>query len=175
MKVKPLPSRKYLRQCLQYGPQDGSLIWRADRPRIHFATNAAYGSWLRRFGDRPAGCINRSNGRWRIKISCQVFDSSRVIVKWMTGVDPVEVDHRDKDRLNLRWPNLRRATRDKNLANRAVRSDNMSGVKGVRLLPGGSVMARVGQTYLGVFPTLEGAHAAYFAEAKRRWGSFASG
>lgn len=51
---------------------------------------------------------------------------------WMTGEWPkAQVDHRDLDKRNNRWENLREATKPQNSANTPLRSNNTSGSKGV--------------------------------------------
>jgi hypothetical protein len=59
------------------------------------------------------------------------------------------VDHRDLDKLNDKWNNLRGATTSQNAMNRRVRSDSKTGLKGVRVEKG-KFTARVkldGRTY----------------------------
>ena len=95
----------------------------------------------------------------------------------MTGGDPILIDHRDRNRLNNRWGNLRNATKAQNIVNSGVRNDNRLGLKGVRRNTRG-YMARIfidgRSNYLGTFSTPEAAHAAYCAAASARWGEFFS-
>ena len=86
------------------------------------------------------------------------------------------IDHRDGDRANNRWDNLRCATRSENNANRALQRNNCSGFKGVSL-KSGKWRARIrkhGRLFaLGVFQTPQAAHAAYVAAARRLFAEFA--
>lgn len=88
------------------------------------------------------------------------------------------IDHRDTNRSNNRWRNLRRAGKSENRMNSRVRSDNKSGVKGVHIRPGRRPCAQIslpGQRakYLGSFNTIEEAAARYAEEAKKHFGEFA--
>jgi hypothetical protein len=50
----------------------------------------------------------------------------------MTGSDPDDqIDHKNTDRLNNRWENLRPVENGQNIQNSNVRKDNLSGVKGI--------------------------------------------
>jgi hypothetical protein len=51
----------------------------------------------------------------------------------MTGVLPKnEIDHRNRNKSDTRWDNLREATRSQNNANHPIHKHNTSGIKGVR-------------------------------------------
>jgi hypothetical protein len=94
----------------------------------------------------------------------------------MTGCWPIEVDHRDGDRLNDRWNNLREATRHQNEANRGARRNNKLGLKGVDALQGRGFRAQImrnhRKVYLGIFPTAIEAHQAYLTAAALVDGEF---
>jgi hypothetical protein len=113
-------------------------------------------------------------GYLTISVNDRTYYTHRIIWKMMTGVDPnPEIDHRDLDKKNNRWRNLRQASSSKNQANtrhqRAV-----SGVRGVRIDRHnlGRFMAEIminGKShYLGTFDTIEEASAAY-CEAGRKY------
>lgn len=56
----------------------------------------------------------------------------RIIWLMKTGKFPEHyIDHIDGDGLNNRWSNLREATPSQNMMNQRVRSDSVSGIKGV--------------------------------------------
>jgi hypothetical protein len=109
-------------------------------------------------------------GRKRIRAR-----SHRVIFVMMTGREPELVDHRDFDTSNNRWANLREATHRTNSCNRrkwakkTLPKGVMAGKKGVFLAQAGHNGVR---HYLGTFPTVEAAHAAYRAKAAELHGSF---
>jgi hypothetical protein len=90
----------------------------------------------------------------------------------MTGEWPrCIVDHKDCDRTNDRWSNLREATHAQNSANMHVRPGRLF-PKGV--FPcGRGFQARIQQHYLGIFNTSEEAAAAYLKAATELFGEFA--
>ena len=101
------------------------------------------------------------------------------VVFYMTGSWPKDqVDHRRvgrEFRSDNRWSELRVATRAQNGANRLVRSNSVSGVKGVSKASKNRWAARIGggKTYLGCFDTKEAASEAVAMEAQKRYGEFA--
>lgn len=92
-----------------------------------------------------------------------------------------EVDHRDRDGLNCRRSNLRKATATQNRQNQKVQRNNRCGFKGVRRDKRTnrirSYTARICQDgkriSLGFHLTAEEAARAYDAEARVRFGKFA--
>jgi len=91
----------------------------------------------------------------------------------MTGEWPVHsIDHRDGNKLNNRWTNLRMVTHKTNCENRVKPNRNStSGILGVSAAKDGTYKARICSdgaiTHLGTFATAEIAQSAYL-EAKRR-------
>jgi hypothetical protein len=90
----------------------------------------------------------------------------------------MEVDHRNRDRLDNRRENLRPATSAQNKANGAVISHNTSGYRGVgRTTSGRPWTARIGiggrVKHLGNFSSREDAALAYDKEARTVFGEFA--
>ena len=107
-----------LKSLLDYDPETGISTW-------------LVGKGTARAGAR-AGSISTSHGYRKIQIDGKLYLEHRVIFFWMTGRWPAQhVDHRDMDKLNNRWHNLREATRSQNTANRRAYKNNTSGVKGV--------------------------------------------
>lgn len=105
----------------------------------------------------------------------------RVIWKMMTGEDPhpLEVDHRDGDQSNMRWRNLRIATRSQQRMNSSVQSNNQSGVKGVWPRANGRWVARIQANgvnhHLGTFSRIEDAIAARQAAERIHHGEWSHG
>lgn len=95
----------------------------------------------------------------------------------MTGSWPKgHVDHINGVKTDNRWCNLREANMAQNNANEGLRSTNTSGLKGVSWhKKARKWRAYIGATgeHLGLFDTREDAHAAYLAEADKRYGEFA--
>src|ERR1051326_8239763 len=88
------------------------------------------------------------------------------------------IDHRDGDRTNNRWDNLRRATSSQNNANRCRPRNNTSGYKGVffcrKSRKWRACVCKNGKTkHLGGFLTPQEAHNAYVVAARKLHGEFA--
>lgn len=133
--TKVLPPTDRLRRLLDYDPEMGVLAWkRQEGPgrKIFGFNNKCAG--------KVAGTITKSKHGYRVVgISgddgkLRFYLAQRLIWKWMTGEEPEGmVDHRDLDRLNNRWSNLRAATHGQNKANSKPHS--RSGFKGVYWSP----------------------------------------
>lgn len=79
-----------------------------------------------------AGFITQPTGYVALSIDNRHYLAHRLAWLYMTGAWPTEqVDHRDRDRTNNRWANLRAATHKQNCENASVRVDNLCGVRGV--------------------------------------------
>jgi HNH endonuclease/AP2 domain len=116
-----------------------------------------------------------------IKIEGHTYKASRLAWLYVTGAWPgAEIDHRNLNRLDNRWGNLRVATHSQNHANKRVYSNNACGFKGVsRQRRDHKWRARIqvngNQFYLGLFDTSEAAHAAYCVAAEKYFGTYARG
>lgn len=107
------------------------------------------------------------------------YEVHRLIWLYMIGEWPKDqVDHRDTDKTNNRWSNLREATVAQNSHNVSKRSRNKSGYKGVsKHTQTGRWEAKIAVSgkhkYLGLFANKEDAVAAYAAAASQMHGEFA--
>jgi hypothetical protein len=102
--------------------------------------------------------------------------ASHLAFLWMTGQMPREVDHANRYRDDNRWDNLREASRSQNCCNRsATRTRHRDLPRGV-YRQSGSIIAKIKveqkQIYLGAFPTVAEAHAAYLEAARKHQGEF---
>lgn len=159
--------QKELRRMLNYDPATGVFTWLVKPNR-----NIRVGS--------VAGCFGKgSPGYCYIKIGGRDYLAHRLAWLYMTGEWPTEqIDHRDTDRLNNQWRNLRAANRSQNKANGKRQINNTSGFKGVywdaryrkfcaRIRVNGKTI------HLGYRITAEEAHALYVAAALEHYGEFA--
>jgi HNH endonuclease len=152
---------EYLRSILRYDPDTGQWRWVITRG------NGAKRGCL-------AGSIHHGEYR-RIKINGISFCSAVLAWLYMTGEWPkFEVDHKDRNKQNDKWANLRSATHGQQQAN-SVRS-NGSGIKGVRERHNGRWKAQIwyeGKAiYLGTFATREDAIEARRIAGQTYFGEF---
>lgn len=162
---------KYLRSILDYDAPTGIFRWkyRADQ--------------MDRVNKRFAGKITGAGKPTRyghIRIDDQLYRAHRLAWLWMTGEWPKdEIDHKDLDRGNNRWDNLREATGTQNAVNQGKRTDNTSGFKGVCHRPQRrgqwTAQIKIGPKirYIGIYNCPVAAHLAYVVEANKAYGEFA--
>jgi hypothetical protein len=123
---------------MNYNANTGVLTWK--KRDVSLFTGGAHTAehtckrWNARMaGEEALGSI-KGDGYKHGAIDGVHYASHRVIWKWMTGMDPIEVDHIDGDRQNNKWSNLRSVTRTVNGRNTARHKNNTSGVTGVRYI-----------------------------------------
>lgn len=158
--MKPLPIPSDIGDFIRYEPETGLFFW-----RVTVGMTAKAGS--------AAGSLNNS-GYWRIMFRGRTYGGHRVAWFLMTGEQPPTVDHKDTDRSNNVWTNLRAATRAQNSQNCKPRGAN---AKGVTVHKDGRYQAQIkiaGKNhYLGLFDTEAEAASAYAAKATELFGEFA--
>jgi len=143
-----------------------------------------YDSSSGRFHDRTTGepvpVTLHKSGYVQLTIDGCTHFAHRVAWLAVTGEwPPHQIDHRDLDRSNNRWTNLRSATPSQNVANRRAMANNKLGIKGVIEMPSGKFRAQCNAPLsnkpriLGTFATVEEAAAAYSKAAVERWGEYA--
>ena len=154
-----------LRELLTYDPVTGIFRWRETR-----CGRARAGA--------AAGSAN-GDGYWHIRIDGRLYKAHRLAWLYVHGEWPAgRLDHEDNEPAHNWIANLRPATMPQNRGNSKVRSDNLTGLKGVHKARGcESWVARITQEgrqkYLGSFRSPEEAHAAYAAAAVEVFGEYA--
>lgn len=160
-------TQERLKELLEYSPDTGLFFWLVDR------------------GGKKAGDIAGCRKRTYIVISLddRVYRAHHLAWLYMTGEWPKPfVDHRDLNKHNNIWANLRIATKSQNMANVGRIKSNVSGLKGVSAYRAGERCGKPWQACIGVngkskhlghFATKEEAHAAYVVAAEKLFGEFA--
>jgi len=154
-KPRPLPPQEVLEELFVYDPVTGVLSYRR-QPSKYSTTQAGM----------PAGTVH-SSGYLVVTVSRTTYRGHRIIWKLMTGAEPPElIDHKNRDRSDNRWTNLRAAEAWQNLGNRRAPKGGVT--------PGrrkGSWKAQFGGSSM-TFSTKEEAHQAYVQWHLQRFGEF---
>jgi len=143
MKRKPLklPPREQLVYRFIYNEDTGEFLHRHSLKGKHKA-------------NEPAGYVNNTGylSTWAVNGYYLVH---RIIWKMVHDEEPVEIDHKDRNRLNNKLDNLRAATECTNQQNRKRSNEHV----GIRYELKGRYSARIQvnykQIYLGTFWSLE--------------------
>ena len=152
-------TQEELKTLLHYDPETGAFTWLSGN----------------RLG-KIAGAKHQK-GYIRITIRPNQYYASRLAWFYMIGEWPsADIDHKDLNKSNNSWSNLRMATRSENMGNISHHSDNASGFKGVSFHKYRWV-ARISKDKkmysLGRFKTKEEAAEAYARAAAELYGDFA--
>lgn len=170
-----LPDKQLLEECFEYDADTGVLTWRV-RPLSHFKNAHGMNTFNAKYAGQVAG-HHAKTGYMTVAINSRPYLAHRIIWKLITGIDPDgEIDHRNHDKRGNQWANLREATHQQNTFNRPARSS--TGVKGVswdrkRQKFAAHIRLEGRTKFLGRFPTIEDAGAAYREVALRHQGEFA--
>lgn len=157
-------TRKRLKELLIYDPETGI-----------FTRRISTGGYL-------AGAIAggmAKNGYIYLSIDSVKYLAQRVVFFYMTGAWPLpQADHKNGNRADNRWGNLRVATRSQNASNGKRHRDNSSGFKGVYFhkqsgLWNAQIMFGGIRSSLGYFPSAAQAHAAYVTVSAAQHREFA--
>lgn len=161
------PTVAELRAFFSYDPVTGIFRWKKHRCRC--------------FVGKKAGCLHKPTGYWFL--SLHDFKIKGHIAAWaymnMKGRWPTfHIDHKDLNKANNKYLNLRPANKSKNGANRPKQKNNTSGHKGVFWKKDSNfwlvqIKARGKLHYIGIYKQKEDAIAAYAKAAKRFHGEFA--
>ena len=159
----PLPLASDLWEIFDYKPLTGELVWKKTRRTDCIG--------------KVVGSPSKS-GYLVTVVGGKMYQLHRLVWVWLHGNDPgaIEVDHKDRNKLNNRWHNLRLADWTQNKINSKRQSNNTTGVRGVHKR-GNRYVARIrlrnNRQYLGSFASLEEASAAYKKAAEELHGEFA--
>lgn len=165
---------KRLRHLLDYDQAEGVFRWK----------NKTHRDVPVEIGD-IAGSFHPSSGYWNIWIDKYQYGAHRLAWLYVTGEWPISlVDHRDNDRLNNAFYNLRESNHSQNKANSSTyRKKNSYLPKGVLIVSRskvggkqyGAQIRKDGKLHrLGCFYTADEAHQAYLNAAKELHGEFAN-
>ncbi len=157
-----------IRELLHYDPETGVFRWKNRRANIPAGTEAGY---INFWGYRIIGII--TNGKKTR------YSAHRLAWAYVTGKWPVnEIDHKNMNKADNKWGNLREATSSQNKCNRV--EPNQSGFKGVfkkeswRKKPwAAQICINKKRVCLGNFLTPEEAYAAYCDAVVKYHGDFA--
>lgn len=113
-----LLSVERLREVLDYDPETGVFKW-----KVKINRNIVVGS--------TAGGLH-PKGYWRIAVDGKRYLAHRLAYLYINGEWPDDqVDHRDRNRINNRWNNLRPASQTQQNGNTNMNKNNSSGARGV--------------------------------------------
>ncbi len=152
----------YVRSILSYNRKTGVFRWKVRRRGIQC-------------GD-IAGAVRA--GYRGIGIDFRRYRATRLAWLYVTGSWPThEIDHKNLNKADDRFSNLRPATHSQNLSNVAIKRNNTSGIKGVswdrrRRKWIATITANGRQQNLGRFRTRRAAKAAYRSAAAKIHGEF---
>lgn len=104
-----------LKKFFNYDPITGLLTWKLPTKK-------------HKIGEQVGGL---DNGYLRLKLGKVNYRVHRLIWIYMTGKDPVFVDHIDHNRANNSWSNLREVDRNTNARNKTKNRNSTTGVAGV--------------------------------------------
>lgn len=153
------------REVLVYNPDTGGMLWRISRKGV--------------VAGAPVGSVDPGTRYLRVRIDYKLYYVHRLAVLIMTGRFPsARTDHRDLDKLNNKWENIREANSTQNQGNRGLDRNNTSGFKGVswckeRGMWEAYITINCRKKNLGRFDKKEDAAAAYWTAAQKHFGEFA--
>lgn len=122
IRKNPKLTAQRLREVLDYDPWTGVFRWKINPARTKLA-------------GKVAGCIT-SDGYLTIQVDGEVHTGGRLAFLYLQGEWPLhQIDHRDLNKANNVWNNLRPATRSQNCRNAPGRSK--CGIKNLHRLKSG--------------------------------------
>lgn len=178
MATKPLPSQEVLRQLLRYEPETGKLFWKERTPE--FCGSASFANqWNGRNAGAEAFTATDPQGYRHGKIANTKYQAHRVIWKWVYGVDPDIIDHRNGSQGDNRLENMRDCSNAENSRNYRKPAGGSSLYRGVTWVKRDKRWAArisagdAGKKNLGYFADEADAARAYDSAANALHGDFA--
>jgi len=155
-------TQQRLKQVVKYCPESGLFS------AIQAISQRKYGDILNK---------SLSSGYVVIRIDGVLYRAHRLAFLYMTGKWPNKVDHKNLDRSDNRWCNLRECSHAENLRNQPLKSNNKTGYKNVSWREDKKcfrayIVKNYKQINLGHFKSAEDAYAAYLSAAKDLHGEF---
>jgi len=171
-------SPSLLRESVSYDPENGHFFW-LERPLAHFPSERVWRQWNVTYAGKRAFAVRNVEGYLVGTVSKKRLYAHRAAWAMMTGVWPTKtIDHRNGDRSDNRWANLREATRHEQNRNVRASSKGTSRYLGVSFRKErgnwrANIFLNGRQTYLGAFATEERAAQAYDVAAAQHFGEYA--
>lgn len=159
---RPLPTQKYLLECLDYKEETGELFWK-ERPLEHFSSGKYpernWKAWNSNYSGTQAFKVN-NHGYYSGTLDSTVFLAHRIIYKLIHGVDPDRVLHAKGETLNNCLENISSGSHSLNMLDKKKYKNCKSGVMGVTWHTRDEVWAvriRINkkETHLGYFDDLQ--------------------
>ena len=166
-KAKKLPPFDVVNKLIAYNIITGVFKWKVNK------SNKKAGS--------IAGRVKKDSGYRYITINKQECAAHRIAWLLVTKKDPYpyEIDHKDRNKGNNAFHNLRQATIQQNSSNRKIGSNNTSGHKSITYQSHQTsnpwvvcIHQQNKSHYVGSFPTLEMALKARDKKGKELYGDF---
>lgn len=163
---------EHLREVLHYDQDTG--IWTR---KINRGRNNRYKA------GEIVGHLNAADGYITIRLDNILYLAHRLAWFYMTGQWPKhQVDHKNLNRSDNKWLNLREATHGQNVQNSSLRKNNISGFKGAHKMTRKYKLRRPfraritvdrKEIYIGSFRSAKEAHKAYLEAATFHFGEYA--
>jgi len=124
-----------VRELLHYDPDTGVLTWRY-RYRKWFKRDQDFLTWNKRWAYKKIAENKKLQYGYKVtKIFSEGYFVHRIIWLYMTGNWPNQIDHKNHDRSDNKWFNLRDVNHKENHRNRTLQNNNTSGHSGVTWYP----------------------------------------
>jgi HNH endonuclease len=161
--AKPLLSKKYLDECLNYSPETGIFTWEV-RPVEHFKNLHGQKIFNTQFSNTEAGSVG-GNGYISFKLGGYSYYAHRIAWFYIHGLWPDQIDHKNGIRSDNRINNLRNVTNNRH-NQRKPNANNIFGYLGVSFHKAtNKYQAQIciygKRKSLGYFTNPEAAHTAY--------------